>query len=80
MDEQRKAARSRQRRIIYNNDGDDVIETNNRYGVMSGLMTRTDGELIDDFLQARTAPLVEKSRSNGWPWAHGQCWVPCSGK
>ena len=66
MDEQRNTARSRQRRIIYNNDGDDVIETGNRYGVMSGLMTRTDGELIDDFLQARTAPLVETQVDSFW--------------
>ena len=43
MDEQRKAARWRQRRIIYNNDGDDAAETTTSHGVMSGLMTRTDG-------------------------------------
>lgn len=32
MDEQRKAARWRKRHIIYNNDGDDIIETDDRYG------------------------------------------------
>ena len=66
MDEERKAARSRKRRIIYNNDGDDIIETSDRYGVMTGLMTRSDGELIDDFLQARTAPLMETQVDSFW--------------
>ena len=66
MDQERKAARWRKRRIIYNNDGDDIVETDNHLGVISGLMQRTDGELIDDFLQARSKPLVETQVDSIW--------------
>jgi hypothetical protein len=66
MDQERKAARWRKRRIIYNNDGDDIIETGNHLGVISGLMQRTDGELIDDFLQARSKPLVKTQVDSIW--------------
>ena len=66
MDEERKAARCRKRRIIYNNDGDDIVEDSSRHGAMAGLMTRSDGELIDDFLQARSKPLVETQVDSIW--------------
>ena len=66
MDEKRKAARWRKRRIIYNNDGDDIIEAKTPHDVKAGLMTRSDGELIDAFLRARTTPLVETQVDSIW--------------
>ena len=58
MSENRKVARWRQRRTIYNNDGDDVKEVQNRHEVHWQFMERSGGELIDDFLEARTTSLV----------------------
>ncbi len=66
MNESRKAARWRRRRIIYNNDGDDVKEAQNRHDVHWQLMVRSGGELIDDFLQARTTSLVDTQVDSIW--------------
>ena len=66
MNENRRAARWRQRRIIYNNDGDDVKEVQNRHEAHWQLMTRSGGELIDDFLAARTTSLVGTQVDSIW--------------
>ena len=66
MNENRKAARWRQRRIIYNNDGDDVKEVQNRHEGHWQLMERSGGELIDDFLAARTTSLVGTQVDSIW--------------
>jgi len=58
MDEKRRAARWRKRRLIYNNDGDDVREVQNRHDGNWQLLARSGGELIDDYLNARTTSLV----------------------
>jgi hypothetical protein len=58
MDEKRRAARWRKRRLIYNNDGDDVREVQNRHDGDWQLLARSRGELIDDYLNARTTSLV----------------------
>ena len=55
----RKASRWRQRRIIYNNDGDDVKEMHNHHHVNWQFLKRSGGELIDDFLAARTTSLID---------------------
>ncbi len=47
MNKPRKTARWKKRRVIYNNDGDDVFE-----------IPRRKKELIDDFLDARSTPLL----------------------
>ncbi len=47
MSNQRRTARWRKRRVIYNNDGDDVFE-----------IPRRKKELIDDFLDVRSTPLL----------------------
>ena len=54
----RETARWRKRRIIYNNDGDDVVVAKTENNFKAGLMARGDGELIDDFLNARSVPLL----------------------
>ena len=70
MDEMMKIARWRKRRIIYNNDGDDVIEARtgleHNHDVAEGLMTRETGELIDAFLKARSTPLLESQVDSNW--------------
>ena len=58
MNEERKSARWRTRRIIYNNDGDDVIESKTRHDTEEALMANSGAGLIDDFLNARSMPLV----------------------
>jgi len=66
MEEKRKVARWRNRRIIFNNDGDDVNVAETPHDVHVGLMTRTEGELIDDFLNARIRPLVGTQVNSYW--------------
>ena len=66
MDETRRAARWRRRRIIYNNDGDDVIATEKERGGGDNLTVRTARELMDDFLDARTRPLVGTQVDSNW--------------
>ncbi len=62
MDEKRRAARWRKRRIIFNNDGNDVREAwtgvEHRHYAEEKLFIRSEAELIDDFLNARSRPLV----------------------
>ncbi len=55
--EPQKTARWRKRRIIVNNDGDDIWEARSQADIDLGLLERKT-ELIDDFLRARTSPLV----------------------
>ena len=70
MNADRMKARWRQRRIIYNNDGDDVIEA--RSGVehehdVAGAMTvRATGDLVQDFLDARSTPLIGTQVDSNW--------------
>ena len=66
MNENRKAARWRRRRIIYNNDGDDVVEVKNRHDAHWQVTRRSGGELIDDFLKARTTSLVGTQVDSIW--------------
>ena len=66
MDEKRRAARWRQRRIIYNNDGDDVVEVKNRHDAHWQSTKRSGGELIDDFLRARTTSLLDTQVDSIW--------------
>ncbi len=70
MNADRMKARWRQRRIIYNNDGDDVIEA--RSGVehehdVAGAMTvRATGDMLQDFLDARSTPLIGTQVDSNW--------------
>ncbi len=70
MDEARRAARWRRRRIIYNNDGDDAIYARDgaesEHDVAEGLTVRTSGELMGDFLQARSTPLIGSQVDSNW--------------
>ena len=70
MDAAREKARWRRRRIIYNNDGDDALEA--RSGVEHGhdvaesLMVRSSGDLVQDFLDARSTPLIGSQVDSNW--------------
>ena len=70
MDEKRKAARWRKRRIVYNNDGQDVIEARtgveHRHDIKWQMLVRSGGELMDDFLNARSARLVGTQVNSNW--------------
>ena len=70
MGEKRRAARWRKRRIIYNNDGDNVIEARtglkHDHDVAEALMIRKTGELLDDFLNARSTPLKGSQVDSNW--------------
>ena len=70
MDENRRAARWRKRRIIYNNDGNDVREAwtgvERRHDLEEKLFARSGAELIDDFLNARSRPLVGTQVDSIW--------------
>ena len=70
MDEKRKAARWRKRRIVYNNDGQDVIEARtgeeHRHDIQWQMSVRSGGELIDDFLNARSKDLVDTQVDSNW--------------
>ena len=70
MDETRKAARWRKRRIIFNNDGDDVSESKTeaelRHAAHWRVFTRSGGELMDDYLNARSTPLVGTQVDSIW--------------
>ena len=66
MDESRKAARWRQRRIIYNNDGDDVREPVNHHELLWQLLKRSGGDLAEDFLKARSTPLLGTQVDSIW--------------
>lgn len=70
MSEARTKARWRKRRIIYNNDGDDAVyarsELAHDHDVAESLAVRTSGELIDDFLDARSTPLIGSQVDSNW--------------
>jgi hypothetical protein len=70
MNEARKKARWRKRRIIYNNDGDDAVCARTgqefEHDSAEGLTVRTEGELIDDFLNARNTPLIGSQVDSNW--------------
>ena len=66
MDAQRMAARWRPRRIIYNNDGDDVREPQNHRELTWQLLNRSGGELKEDFLSARSRPLLGTQVDSLW--------------
>ncbi len=70
MDEKRKAARWRKRRIVYNNDGQDVIEARagieHRHDIKWQMLVRSGGELMNDFLNARSTPLIGTQVDSNW--------------
>ncbi len=70
MDADRLKARWRKRRIIYNNDGDDVIEARSgvehEYDVSEALTVRASGDLVQDFLDARSTPLIGTQVDSNW--------------
>ncbi len=70
MDQARRDARWRKRRIIFNNDGDDALYARDgiehEHDVAEGLTVRTSGELIDDFLAARSTPLIGSQVDSNW--------------
>ena len=70
MDEQRQQARWRRRRIIYNNDGDDALEARSgvehEHDVAESLAVRASGDLVQDFLDARSTPLIGSQVDSNW--------------
>ena len=66
MEEDRRAARWRKRRVIFNNDGDDVREAQNHHDVNWQFLKRSGGELMDDFLAARTTSLMDTQVDSIW--------------
>ena len=66
MDESREKSRWRRRRIIYNNDGNDVVRVTASGEVTEGLMEADSGDLKADFLDTRTAPLVGTQVDSNW--------------
>ncbi len=66
MDKAREKARWRKRRIIYNNDGNDVVRVTSKGEVTEGLMEADSGDLKADFLATRTAPLVGTQVDSNW--------------
>ena len=70
MDAERQKARWRRRRIIYNNDGDDALEARSgvehEHDVAESLMVRSSGDLVRDFLDARSTPLIGSQVDSNW--------------
>ena len=70
MDAAREKARWRRRRIIYNNDGDDALEARSgvehEHDVAESLMVRSSGDLVQDFLDARSTPLIGSQVDSNW--------------
>ena len=71
MNAERERARWRKRRIIYNNDGDDVIETRpdgveHEHDVAESLTVRRTGDTVQDFLDARSTPLIGSQVDSNW--------------
>ena len=70
MDAAREKARWRKRRIIYNNDGDDALEARSgvehEHDVAEALMVRKTGDLAQDFLDARSTPLIGSQVDSNW--------------
>ena len=68
---ERARARWRKRRLIYNNDGDDVIEARpdgveHQHDVAESLMVRKTGDTVQDFLDARSTPLIGSQVDSNW--------------
>ncbi len=66
-----ESARWRKRRLIYNNDGDDVIEARpdgveHEHDVAESLMVRQTGDAVQDFLDARSTPLIGSQVDSNW--------------
>ena len=66
MNQTRRDAGWRKRRIIYNNDGDDVIQARTPQETAQGLAECESGELIDDFLDARARTLLGTQVDSSW--------------
>ena len=71
MDAAREQARWRRRRLIYNNDGDDVIEARpegleHDHDAAESLMVRSSGDLVEDYLAARSTPLIGSQVDSNW--------------
>ena len=71
MSPERQRARWRKRRLIYNNDGDDVIEARpdggeHEHDVAESLMVRQTGDAVQDFLDARSTPLIGSQVDSNW--------------
>lgn len=70
MDAGREKARWRRRRIIYNNDGDDSLEARSgmehEHDVAEALTVRKTGDLVQDFLDARSTPLIGSQVDSNW--------------
>ena len=69
MNEIRRAARWRRRRIIFNNDGDDIHNApsvNPEHDVAENLPVGVTGETIDNFLSARIGPLIGTQVDSSW--------------
>ncbi len=71
MNAEREKARWRKRRLIYNNDGDDVIEARpdgveHDHDVAESLMVRKTGDTVQDFLDARSTPLIGSQIDSNW--------------
>jgi hypothetical protein len=71
MSPERESARWRKRRLIYNNDGDDVIEARpdgveHEHDVAESLMVRRTGDTVQDFLDARSTPLIGSQVDSNW--------------
>ena len=71
MNAERERARWRKRRIIYNNDGDDVMEARqegveHEHDVAEALLVRRTGDTLQDFLDARSTPLIGSQVDSNW--------------
>ena len=71
MNAEREKARWRKRRLIYNNDGDDVIEARpdgveHDHDVAESLTVRRTGDTVQDFLDARSTPLIGSQVDSNW--------------
>ena len=71
MSPERERARWRKRRLIYNNDGDDVIEARpdggeHEHDVAESLMVRQTRDAVQDFLDARSTPLIGSQVDSNW--------------
>ncbi len=71
MNGEREKARWRKRRLIYNNDGDDVIEARpdgveHDHDVAESLTVRRTGNTVQDFLDARSTPLIGSQVDSNW--------------
>ena len=71
MSAELEKARWRRRRLIYNNDGDDVIEARpdgveHEHDVAESLMVRRTRDTVQNFLDARSTPLIGSQVDSNW--------------